>query len=153
MGLLKDVLRDIKSYRVHRAIFYFLRPSTWLDNIKYRRQRANRGWSDRDTWNGGEYLMEIASGVLNKLGDEKSHIDWDEYFSSNYDTSFGYKSLNEVAQDLDNYLAWQEKLFSEPIYSQFKGDYETQWAIEYQLHQDAMNAMHFVAENISGLWD
>jgi len=152
-----SVLRDFHEQHLHIVKRYWPReifnPFNWIRTIKWRHQRAERGWSDRDTWGGGEYIAGISAGILNYLQSEKGHVDWDEYFNFNYPENLGYTSLNEVAQDIDNYLAWEEDSFSDPIYSMLKDENETRWAIEFQLYEDYRNAMHFVAENIGQLWD
>lgn len=152
MGL----FRDFKNYNLYsnkkswpKEIF---NPANWRRAIQWRHQRAERGWSDRDTWGGGEHIASVAHGILIYLDNVQNVLDWDEYFKVNYDVSYGYTSLREVAQDIDNYLAWEELSFSEPILSQFKDDNETRWAIENQLYENYKDAMHFVAENIGGLW-
>ena len=130
-----------------------LKPGNWIAEFKYDKQRAKRGWSDRDVWGGGEYIMEVSAGILRCLDGEKGHTDWDGYFAAGFGENYGYTSLGEVAQDLENYLDFEMLSFTDPIYSQLKGDNETRWAIENQLYENAKDAMHFVAENIGGLWD
>ena len=84
------------------------------NEIKYYRQRAKQGYSDRDVWNGGDHILKVTAGVLRELGDEKSHIDWDEYFRTNYQTR-GYNSLHEVAQDIENYLAFDDVSWADTL--------------------------------------
>ena len=129
-----------------------INPANWWLEFKYDNQRKNRGWSDRDTWGGGEYISEITYGILNYLENVQNVLDWEHYFNTNYNDNYGYKSLSEVAQDIDNYLAWEQISFSEPILTEYKNHFETRLAIEHQLYSDYKNAMHFVAENIGALW-
>ena len=60
--------------------------------------------------------------------------------------------MNEVAQDLENWLDWEEMSYSDPVYQLVADDFDTRMAIEIQLYDDYKNAMKFVAENIGALW-
>jgi len=173
MSLIKDI-KEQNGTRKRELV----NPKNWQRAIKWRHQRAERGYSDRDTWNGGDYILEVTSGVLKKLGDEKSHIDWDEYFNNNYKT-YGYKSLEEVAADIDSFLEYDDvswaialdfKLKSKSI-KRDDGLYEyvndntpdenrrirlaiKKYHEEYDRRYRKMkNAMIFVALNAPGLWD
>jgi len=149
-------IKDFREQNLHvRKLYWFqelVNPMNYIRTARYRHQRAERGWSDRDTWGGGEHLAEVAAGILDYLDNVQNVVDWDAYFKNNYEENYGYASLTEVAQDITNYLAWEEESFSEPIYEEYKDHNETRWAIEWQLYNDYKNAMHFVAENIGGLW-
>lgn len=149
MGLLKQRINDSKHYRFPYNAKEFFSPRDWFRQIKHNRQRKDRGWSDRDTWGGGEYIMTVTVGVLHFLENEQNVLDWDEYFASNYVENYGYTSLSEVADDIDNYLYFQENSHSEE-YDYI--DSRTQFDIEYALYEQAKHAMKFVAENIGGLW-
>lgn len=149
MGKIKNITA---ARRFPYNAYELLDPRNWLAEFRYDRQRKKRGWSDRDTWGGGEYISEITYGILNYLENVQNILDWEHYFNANYNDTYGYKSLSEVAQDIDNYLAWEQLSLSEPILKEYKNHVETRWAIEYQLYNDYKNAMHFVAENIGALW-
>lgn len=149
MGLLKDWINDTNGYRFTYRVKQLFSPSVWFGLRKSRKQRANRGWSDRDTWGGGEYLAGVAAGVLKYLEREQNPIDWEHYFRENYPHNYGYKSLTEVAEDIELYLWWQE--------NQWGDEYDTtpndhRWSIDNQLYSQLQNAMHFLAENIGHLW-
>lgn len=150
MGILKDWKEDNGGLILRYKVTHFLSPRRWFKIVKYRRDRANNGWSSRDTWNGGEYIMEVTAGILRYLEREQNPIDWDAYFKMNYEDNEGYKRLSEVAQDLENYLDFSAMQYSDPLYGQL--DSETRWAIEYQLYENSREAMQFVAKNIGGLW-
>jgi hypothetical protein len=83
------------------------------------------------------------------LGDEKNIVDWDEYFKNNYDENWGYTSLTEVADDLQLYVEW-EIIQWDDEYNSLRN--EDRWDMDYQVYEQAKNAMHFVADNIGGLW-
>ena len=148
------------------------------DEIKWAKQRAKRGWSDKDTWNTGEYLMKITAEMLRRLSDNRSHISWEDYFQANYQTR-GYKSLDDVANDIDNYLEYVQTSWTDNLgfdlengfvvvdgeLSEFvnKNTPDEQRRIsisirkwreqEERLFSKAKNAMIFVAINSRALWD
>lgn len=147
-----SMVKNIMGGRVLRyALLELFKPKRWIREFQYRSQRINRGWSDRDAWNGGEHIAEVAAGILRELGDEKNIVDWDWYFRNNEWETLGYKDLNEVAQDIENWLYWQEHEFDDEIYQRFD-DFDTRFAIEIQLYEDYKIGMRFVAENIGALW-
>lgn len=148
MSIISNIWRD--EYRLRYKIKSSLNPFVWKREIRYRNQRINRGWSERDAWGGGEHIAEVSAGILRELGDEKNIVDWDWYFRENQWETLGYKNLNEVAQDIENYLYWQEHELDDEIYKRF--DIDTRFAIEFQLYEDYKNGMRFVAENIGALW-
>lgn len=151
----------------------------WYREFKYDHQRKQRGWSDRDTWYAGRYLLEVASGMLKKLGDAKSHIDWDQYFKTNYPHNRGYESLEQVAADIDHYLEFEDDDWVDTLGFAIKhgtkelpnGNHELvnlntddenrriRKAIrlsheeEKRRYEKAKNAMIFVATNFPALWD
>ena len=105
MSLLKDFREDVSGYK----IFYQLRSAVdvrlWLRLHKYRKQRANRGWSDRDAWGAGEHIAKVTAEMLQHLNDY-SYCDWPEWFKNNTD-NLGYKNLQSVIDDINNYLEFQ----------------------------------------------
>jgi len=180
MGLLKDFYTWELAGKLKRRWFKeIINPFNWQRNIKYRHQRLERGWSDRDTWDGGSYILSVTSGVLKKLGDDKSHIDWREYFKHNYPKNCGYKNLNQVAKDIDRYLEFDEYAWGDSLGFDIKhgskelpnGNLEMislntpkeeiairkaidkshkEWERRYK---KAQKAMKFVTQNFPSLWD
>lgn len=150
MGYLKDFYQFHLTIRKRYWLRELLSPRNYTSVIQFRHQRANRGWASRDTWNGGEHLAEVAAGILYELDDEKNIVDWDEYFRTNYPDNYGYTSLTEVADDLQLYVEWDIIQYREPYLSDIRQ--EDRWAMDYQVYQQAKNAMHFVADNLGGLW-
>lgn len=108
VDLTKRIHNISDGYRFRYGLLELLKPSNWLEQRKYRIQRLQRGWADRDTWGGGEYILGVTSGILRKLDDEKNPIDWDQYFETNFQKINGYKNLTEVADDIDQFLAFIE---------------------------------------------
>lgn len=149
MGLLKDFYRNELTIRKRYWPREIINPRNWTRNIRYRHQRAERGWSDRDTWGGGEYLASVAAGILNYLELEQNPIDWEFYFKENYTGTNGYHTLTEVAEDIELYMWWEEYGYADE-YDDL--DIDDHIAINQQLYSQLQNAMHFVAENIGHLW-
>lgn len=149
MGYIKDFYYHNLTIRKRYWPREILDPRNWKNVFQFRRQRANRGYADRDAWGGGEHIAEVAAGILRTLDGKKNFIDWDEWFRMNYPDNYGYESLAEVANDIENYLWWEEHEFDDQYDDM---DHDTKWAIEIQLFSQNQNALHFVAENIGGLW-
>lgn len=148
------ILKDFQDQNLTIRKRYWLRELLRFGNyrrfFKWRKQRIKKGFSDRDVWNGGEYLAEVAAGILYELGNEKNIVDWDEYFKANYEDNYGYESLIEVADDLQLYVEWDTLQYQEPYWSDIIQ--EDRWDMDYQIYERAKNAMHFVASNLGGLW-
>jgi hypothetical protein len=128
-----------------------LRLRNYTNLFKWRRQRINRGWSDRDTWGGGEYIAEVCAGILYSLDDDKV-TDWEEYFSLNYEENYGYTSLEQVADDLQTYIDWQVIQYQEPYWTELKDDIHLRISLDVATYENAKHAMMFVAQNLGGLW-
>ena len=123
MGLLKDYRAHVAGYRRRHAVLELFKPKTWRYLSKQRRQRADRGFADRDTWDFSEYLTDIIIEYLegghyygapdkkHPLGLDGSQSGSDYLFEtiqSNRDNwkignTFGYSSIDEVIADLKNY--------------------------------------------------
>ena len=112
MSKLKNITQDYAfPYNIREAMSY----RNWLGEFKHAKQRKERGWSDRDCWNAWHHIGSVTAGMLRSLDATQNILDWDEYFASNYKSVGDYKSLGEVAQDIENYLnfddtSWSEKL-------------------------------------------
>ena len=145
MGMVKNIMG---GRRLQYGLRELMKPKNWQYEFKCRNQRIKRGWSSRDTWSGGEHIMEVTVGILREL--ETTFIDWDAYFEMNYQDNLGYKSLSEVADDIDNWIYWQEHSYEDEIYKKY--DIDTRIQIEIQLYSQAQDGMSFVARNIGGLW-
>lgn len=128
-----------------------LNPANWWREYKYDRQRKKRGWSDKDTWGGGEYIAGVTEGILRFLDRKQNPIDWEFYFRANYKEieKYGYTSLTEIADDIELYLWWEVHQYDDE-YDNIS--HEDKWAIDMQLYSQLQNAMHFIAENIGMIW-
>jgi hypothetical protein len=82
-------------YRVRCFVKNFFR------GIKYRRQRARRGYSDRDLWDIGEYLSTIVPPMMRHLKDN----------GSGYPVKIGSrKKWEEILEDIAKGFEAQLKL-------------------------------------------
>lgn len=178
MSLIKDYhdqhLTMLKRYWWKELI----NPRNLYRSIQWRHQRAERGWSDRDAWNADGHILPVLSGLLTRLGDEKSHVDWDEYFRANYKEVGGYNSLNDVAKDIDDYIAFEDTSWTDNLGFELKVNWEDEengkrmvdkntpkeqkimkkamkdWHKEWKVQDRKLRkALYFVANNIHGLWD
>lgn len=109
MGLLKDWRYEYESERLDRKVFHFFSLFAWLRLYKWRRQRADRGWSDRDTWGAGEYIAQITAEMLQHLNENK-YTDWPEWFKLNVqeEGKGAYTSLAQVISDITTYLDFEK---------------------------------------------
>ncbi len=155
-----------------------INPSNLYYTWQHRYQRAERGYSDRDVWNTGDHILGIMVGMLKQLGDEKSHIDWTEYFKENYKNNQGYNSLNEVAADIKNFIEFDKTSWADDLGFDIKTEWEevddskmmvdlntpkekrimgkamNDWHKEWgRRHAKMQRALTFLKFNISGLWD
>lgn len=158
-----------------------LNPFNYSRTAKYRKQRANRGWADRDTWGMGEHIARLVVEMLSHLRD-KGVTDWDAWFDFNIDEKGkgAYKNLQEVIDDISGYLehektSWADDLHCETViegyYGQFnkqkwfdeKGKEQTDAALKNRMnkwHKDntrlykkATKAMSFFGRNFASFWD
>lgn len=143
------LIKDVAGYyRFPYNLMELFQYQNWKREITHRQQRKKRGWSNKDTWGGGEHILSVTSGILRELQHEQNPIDWEFYFEANYTEikKYGYNSLIEVADDIDDYLWVQENSSTLDIST------EALITLELEHHDRATNAMHFVADNHAMLW-
>lgn len=90
---------------MNNSIFYRVRcfVENFFRGIKYRRQRARRGYSDRDLWDINYYLAEIIPPMMRHLKENgsgtptrlKSREEWEEI-------------LEDIAKGFDKYIEKDE---------------------------------------------
>ena len=100
MSIFKDWQDDTKGCTASYKVRSFFNIKLWLNLAKWRRQRADRGWSDRDTWGAGEHIAEMTAQMLQHLNDN-TYVDWPEWFKLNVQEKDGYKSLQAVIDDIN----------------------------------------------------
>jgi hypothetical protein len=116
MGLFKDWLEDNNCYRFRRKVIYFFSPRVWLRLHKWRKQRADRGWSDRDAWGAGDHIVQMTAEMLQYLNDY-SYCDWPEWFKLNVQEKGRgvYHGLQPVIDDMNNYLEVEKTSWSDGL--------------------------------------
>ncbi len=124
MSLLKDWREDTAGYRFRTRVVHFIDPREWLQLHKWRKQRADRGWSDRDTWGAGDHIARMTAEMLQHLNDH-SYCDWPQWFKLNVEEKgrSTYGSLQAVVDDITKYL----------------DSTETSWADGLDTRRDAVN--------------
>lgn len=114
MSIVKDWREDNSGYRLNRQVLYFFSPKVWLRLHKWRKQRADRGWSDRDTWGAGEHIAQMTAEMLQHLNDN-TYVDWPEWFKTNTKDNKGYKNLQSVIDDINGYLDFRLTSWSDGL--------------------------------------
>ncbi len=109
MGLLKDWREDNEGIRFRYKIIQLFSPKEWFRLHKWRKQRADRGWSDRDTWGAGEYIVQITAEMLQRLNDN-AYTDWPEWFKLyvKEEKSGSYNDLQSVIDDMNQYIEFSK---------------------------------------------
>lgn len=114
MGIIKDWKLDNGDLPMSRQLYYALKPAVWLNLHHWRKQRADRGWSDRDTWGAGEHIAKVTAEMLQHLNDY-AYTDWPEWFKENTKDNRGYKNLQSVIDDINNYLDFQTTSWADDL--------------------------------------
>lgn len=169
---------DSKDYRLRTRVVTALSPKQWLRMHKWRKQRADRGWSDRDTWGAGDHIAKMAAEMLQHLNDN-TYVDWPEWFKLNVKEKGkgAYKDLPSVVNDITAYLDHQETSWADDLTTtpaddpkHFNVDWidkkgkklsEQQitarikkWAEEdHNLYKKATKAMQFFGRHFASFWD
>lgn len=113
-------ISDFHDHHLFIRKRYWLRelvdPRNYQRTAKHRKQRLNRGWSDRDTWNMGDHLIEITAQMLNHLN-TNGIADWPEWFKLNVkeEGKGAYKSLNQVIKDITEYIDFEKTSWADGL--------------------------------------
>lgn len=107
MSIFKDWKEDTDGYRLVYRVRNAFSPALWLRLHKWRKQRADRGWSDRDTWRAGDHIAQMTAEMLQHLNDN-TYVDWPEWFKMNAKEkkSGSYNNLQSVIDDINTYLEY-----------------------------------------------
>lgn len=176
MGLLKDWKREHEGMYFRSKVPYFFSPSVWFRLHTYRKQRADRGWSDRDMWSMGEHLAQITVEMLKDL--QTGMTDWENWFKYNINEEGkgAYKNLQQVIDDIQGYLEFEKTSWADDLtHAAGKtGKFSISWvdkdgkklteaAITHRLtkynnelmkrYKKACKAMGFVGRNFAHFWD
>ena len=114
MSIFKDFREDNEGYRLRSQITYLLSPNAWIRLHRSRKQRADRGWSNRDTWGAGEHIAKITAEILQHLNDN-TYVDWPSWFKYNVQEKGSYKSLQAVIDDINQYLVFTETSWADGL--------------------------------------
>lgn len=112
MGIIKDWRDDNNGYATVYKIKNFISPKEWYRLHKWRKQRADRGWSDRDTWGAGEHIAQMTAEMLQNLND---HAHTDQWFDLNIIDKQKYKNLQQVIDDINAYLEYEKTGWSDGL--------------------------------------
>jgi hypothetical protein len=181
MSLIKDVYENSRDYTLRYRVITLLSPREWLRHHKWRKQRANRGWSDRDTWGAGDHIAKITAEMLNHLN-KHSMVSWPDWFDMNVkeEGKNAYRDLQSVIDDINNYLvhsetSWADGLTTDGSVIDDDGHFNSHWIEEAtgkkiteseikhlinkwskennHLYKRAGRAMGFFGRHFSGFWD
>ena len=178
MSLLKDWRDETEGYAFTAKLSDFFSPKVWSRLHTWRKQRADRGWSDRDTWAAGEHIAQMTAEMLQHLNDD-TYVDWPEWFNMNVQENEGYTSLQSVIDDINRYLAftrtsWGDDLTCEETSVEDEGPLHSQWLDksgrkvshkkvteimlkhhnkENELYKKATEAMQFFGRHFASFWD
>lgn len=116
MSIFKDWREDTGGYVLRYRIKEFVNPREWLRLRKWRKQRANRGWSDRDTWGAGDHIAQMTAEMLQRLNDH-SYIDWPQWFKLNVEEEGrdSYTNLQSVIDDINNYIEFTKTSWADDL--------------------------------------
>lgn len=116
MSIFKDFAEDVSGYRYRKQAQELIDPRTWLHLHRWRRQRADRGWSDRDTWGAGEHIAKMTAEMLQQLNDH-TYVDWPMWVKLNVkeEGKGAYKNLQSVIDDINKYLDHQETSWADGL--------------------------------------
>ena len=116
MSILRDWLEDNTGVVAKRKIVYFFSPKIWYGLYKARSQRANRGWSDRDTWGAGQYIAQVTANMLQHLNDN-TYTDWPEWFKLNVQEKGknAYTDLQQVIDDINIYIEFSKTSWADGL--------------------------------------
>ena len=179
MSIFKDFREDNEGYRLRSQITYLLSPKVWARLHASRKQRADRGWSNHDTWAAGEHIAKMTAEILQHLNDN-AYTDWPAWFKYNVQEKGSYKSLQAVIDDINQYLAfigtsWADGLTCDRHALKDGGQLKMVWrhektgkkvsdkqitarikshsGKEKKTYEKATNAMQFFGKNFSSFWD
>jgi hypothetical protein len=116
MSILRDFNYTFGGYRYPHQIKEYLDLGNWRRVHKWRKQRLNRGWSDRDTWGAGEHIAQMTAEMLKHLN-ENTYVDWPEWFKLNVkEKGHGsYTSLEQVIKDITEFLDFNETSWADGL--------------------------------------
>lgn len=180
MSIFKDWEDDTRGYTATYKVRSLFNVKLWLNLAKWRKQRADRGWSDRDTWGAGDHIAKMTAEMLQHLNDN-TYVDWPGWFDLNVKEKGGYKDLQAVIDDINQYLeltkqSWADDLTVDGnLFDDSNDELKTVWRYkkngrkltkaqldgriknwakkENTSYNKAKRAMQFFGRHFAGFWD
>lgn len=181
MSIFKDWAEWNDGYDIRRKVRNIFNMNDWRQLHKWRKQRADRGWSDRDTWGAGDHIAKMTAEMLQHL-QNNVYKDWPEWFKFNVaeEGRGAYTNLQEVIDDINNYLefdikSWADGLTPKQKEISDKGKFTCNWYDEstgkklteaavsnrinryskenMRLYKKANKAMGFFGRHFGNFWD
>lgn len=182
MSLIRDMYEESKDFTFIYRMKALLSPREWYYHHKWRKQRMDRGWSNRDTWAAGDYIAKITAEMLEYLN-KHSMVSWPDWFEHNIIEEQGedaYKDLQSIIDDINNYLIYVETSWGDglnndgpqpPVDRYFRVNWYDEktnkklteaevkrrigkWTKEsFRLYKRAQKAMSFFGQHFTEFWD
>lgn len=171
MSIYKDWLKGVSGTTLSYKVKSFFDIKWWLKLHKFRKQRADRGWSDRDAWDGGNFIVEITASILQELNKECTD-EWVKLNIKRSNSYHNYKNLQLVIDDIRNFISFDNTSWAEGLvkgtddnFAYFKKDTDKKLTKKQinlyieryrkkhkKLHEKAIRAMVFFSNNFSKFW-
>lgn len=153
MSIFKDLYEETRGFRLTYKIKTIINPREWILLYRWRKQRADRGWSDRDWWSMDYFLKDIIPPMLRKYAKEGGGIPTsldksytDKQFQAAIDK--WHKDLLKAADDIEAYYKHEELPFPKSRAARDK-----YFANSRVAEKRTKDGMKFVANNFLSLWD
>lgn len=167
MSIFKDWRDEVRGSTLTYKLTALVSLKVWRRLHRNRKQRADRGWSEADTWEAGDYVLEVTLGLIKYMYYETDK-DW-RFWSERLEKD-GYVDIKHVIHDLSNYLDHQKSHWTDTLSASKDGwvDAETGERITHEelnrrmndwhekgdvLAKKATKAMTFFANNFQSFWD
>ena len=134
----------LRINRLYRSFIHDVRNVIFTP--KYWYQRARYGYSDRDCWNGDQYLSGIVAGIMKKIIDDGYGVAIS--YADNWNTPI---EIMTERRDTD----WKKyiELFEE--YSKNGPAFDQEWIDQFGgvLDKDMQDALQWLSQHFQELWD
>lgn len=153
MGIIKDVYKETEGFTSLARLQHFLSLRSWKRTHRKRKQRADRGWADDDIWAGGEYILEVMAGIVNKLNEDSEEMGFDAKMAvSAIEKYLDFLVSPCMGERIYCDGAWRDetgmKLSEGAIARHIKRRYE----YEEKLKNEAIEAATEIIKHIDTLW-
>lgn len=155
----EEVQEEMEAYRqsrqfkidqfIYRVRHFFTAPVRWKRNIRHWVQRAKRGYSDSDAWNGDSFMAGQIAGILlwiveNGHGVAMSYADADNPYDTDVDV---------MVQRRDAEWRKYAAIFEE--YSKEGVAIDEEWQAKWGgvLDKDMQDALQWLSKHFYEMWD